>query len=85
MHQHTMIPGVVDGTVTSSVDADGNVSFRIAIRESGLRPEKAGHIEVVLTRQDAGALMSAPDRSAPVACSVGVRLNSAPLPALSSL
>lgn len=80
-----MIPGVVDGTVTSSVDADGTVSFRIAIRETGLRPEKADHIEVVLTRQDTRALMSAPDRSAPVACSVGVRLNSAPFPTLSSL
>ena len=85
MHRHTMIPGVVDGTVTSCVDADGNISFRIAIGESGLRPEKADHIEVVLTRQDARALLSAPDRSAPVACSVGVRLNSAPFPALSSL
>ncbi|MFC7813277.1 MULTISPECIES: hypothetical protein [unclassified Streptomyces] len=85
MRQHTVIPGVVDGTVTSCVDADGHVSLRITIRDSGLRPEEADHIEVVLTQQDARALLPAPERSAPVACSVGVRLNSAPFSALSSL
>ncbi|MEU4129924.1 hypothetical protein [Streptomyces wuyuanensis] len=78
MHQNSTIPGVVDGTIAPSVDADGNVSFHIVIRDIGRSSEEADYVEVVLTHQDAEALMSMAGAAAPVPCSVGVRLNSAP-------
>ncbi|MFB7246745.1 hypothetical protein CW362_40355 [Streptomyces populi] len=77
MSQH-MIPGVVDGTLTPAVDPDGNVSFHIVIRDIDSRRKDADYVEIVLTAQDARALMARPGQGAPVPCSVGVRLNTAP-------
>ncbi|MFC8511249.1 hypothetical protein ACFU3J_21455 [Streptomyces sp. NPDC057411] len=78
------IPGVVDGTITPTVDAEGNLSLHIEVRNG---PGEGGdYIEVILTGGDARALLSAPKApEAPAAtpsrvfpCSVGVRLQSGP-------
>ncbi|MCP3819179.1 hypothetical protein NLX86_13995 [Streptomyces sp. A3M-1-3] len=80
MTQNAMIPGVVDGTVTPSVDAEGNVSLHIVIRDVGSRSQGNDYIEIVLTGSDARELLSAPvpGKAASVPCSVGVRLQPGP-------
>ncbi|MEU2063699.1 hypothetical protein [Streptomyces sp. NPDC013455] len=69
-----MIPGVVDGTVTTSTDAEGNVSFHIAVGDT----PGGAYVEFILTGEHAGRLGSAllgatgrPDVLVP--CSVGIR------------
>ncbi|MGO4636140.1 hypothetical protein AB4225_35280 [Streptomyces sp. 2RAF24] len=53
------IPGVVDGTVTPTVDAEGNISLHIEVRNGPGRSEGGDYIEVVLTGGDARALLAA--------------------------
>ncbi|MEU6978440.1 MULTISPECIES: hypothetical protein [unclassified Streptomyces] len=79
----TTIPGVVDGTVTPTVDAEGNISLHIEVRNGPGRSEGGDYIEVVLTGGDARALLAASaaapaPRSQAFPCSVGVRLQSGP-------
>ncbi|MEV0219942.1 hypothetical protein [Streptomyces sp. NPDC050704] len=80
MTRTTMIPGVVDGTITPSVDAEGNVSLHIVVRGAGNRADGSDYIEIVLTGSDARGLLSVPMRgeTVPVPCSVGVRLQAGP-------
>ncbi|MDH6124630.1 hypothetical protein [Kitasatospora sp. GP82] len=82
-----MIPGVVDGMMTTSLDAEGNVSFHILISEYGRSAEISDRVEFILTGEHARQLgetllaraqdpaASTPEAS-PVPCSVGVRLSS---------
>ncbi|MEV7280614.1 hypothetical protein [Streptomyces sp. NPDC093111] len=82
----TTIPGVVDGTVTPTVDAEGNISLHIEVRNGPGRSDGGDYIEVVLTGGDARALLAASDQAPPAPaartrafpCSVGVRLQSGP-------
>ncbi|MFD7066156.1 hypothetical protein ACFV97_02860 [Streptomyces sp. NPDC059913] len=75
----TTIPGVVDGTVTPSVDGEGNLSLHIEVRNGPGRADGGDYIEIVLTGKDARALLSTPARTT-FPCSVGVRLQTdAPL------
>ncbi|MFD3537937.1 hypothetical protein ACFWUQ_00320 [Streptomyces sp. NPDC058662] len=69
----TMIPGVVDGSMGLSADAEGNLSFHVSLRDSG------DYVELILTEEHArllGAQLVAarPDDSFLAPCSVGVRL-----------
>lgn len=84
MNQHAMIPGVVDGTVSVSLDQGGNITLHVLIRDG--RPSDAGggdYVEIVLGPEHAGqlgeTLRGGIQRSATVPCSVGVRLDSRPL------
>ncbi|MER8047058.1 hypothetical protein [Streptomyces sp. NPDC094032] len=74
------ISGVVDGTVTPTVDAEGNLSLHIEVRHGPGRAECGDSIEIVLTGADARALLSArtPAGTQVFPCSVGVRLQSGP-------
>lgn len=75
----TTIPGVVDGIVTPTVDAEGNLSLHIDVRNGPGRSEGGDYIEVVLTGGDARALLAASaTRPRTFPCSVGVRLQSGP-------
>ncbi|MFD6889456.1 hypothetical protein [Streptomyces sp. NPDC059957] len=76
---NSMIPGVVDGTVTPTLDAEGNLSLHIVVRNGRGRSGADDYIEVVLTGSDARELLSVPGR-ATFPCSVGVRLQSDPYP-----
>jgi len=78
-----MIPGVVDGTVSASADAEGNVSLHILVGGYGRNSELCDRIEFVLSEEHARRLaetLAAGPAAAtgPVPCSVGIRLN-APL------
>ncbi|MFE2282621.1 hypothetical protein ACFXDJ_00280 [Streptomyces sp. NPDC059443] len=69
----SMIPGVVDGTMGLSTDAEGNVSFHVSIRDSG------DYVELILTEEHARELGARLIAAQPVdsflaPCSVGVRL-----------
>lgn len=71
------ISGVVEGTVSASVDAEGEVTVHIRIGAPG----RGDRIEVVLRREDAeslgGLLSGGPERARPwvfVPCFVGARL-----------
>ncbi|MCX4527041.1 MULTISPECIES: hypothetical protein [unclassified Streptomyces] len=71
----SMIPGVVDGTMGLSRDAEGNVSLHVSIRDSG------DYVELILTEEhvrELGAQLVAgrPDDAFLAPCSVGVRLAS---------
>lgn len=74
------IPGVVDGTVTPTVDAEGNLSLHVEVRNGPGRSEGGDYIEIVLTGDDARALLSSrtPSGAQVFPCSVGVRLQSGP-------
>ncbi|GAA2783075.1 hypothetical protein [Streptomyces showdoensis] len=74
------IPGVVDGTVTPTVDDEGNLCLHIEVRHGPGRSEGGDSIEIVLTGADARALLSArtPTGSQVFPCSVGVRLQAGP-------
>jgi len=77
MSAPTMIPGVVDGAVTLSYDAEGHVSFHITVRG-----DRDDYVELVVAGEHAGrlaaSLLAGPGSgsSAPVPCSVGIRLAS---------
>ncbi|MEV0532348.1 hypothetical protein [Kitasatospora sp. NPDC050463] len=78
-----VIPGVVDGTVTATLDAEGNVSLHVLVGRHGRNSERCDHIEFILTEENArqlGAMLTTATataaRTGPVPCSVGVRLNS---------
>ncbi|MFB7025272.1 MULTISPECIES: hypothetical protein [unclassified Streptomyces] len=69
----SMIPGVVDGTMGLSHDAEGNVSLHVSIRDGG------DYVELILTGEHVrglGAQLVAgrPDDAFQAPCSVGVRL-----------
>ncbi|MGV9265256.1 hypothetical protein ACWDRR_11390 [Kitasatospora sp. NPDC003701] len=76
-----VIPGVVDGTVTATLDAEGNVSLHVLVGRHGRNSERCDRIEFILTEENArqlGAMLTnaTAARTGPVPCSVGVRLNS---------
>jgi hypothetical protein len=74
-----MIPGVVDGTISTRSDSEGNVSFHVRIGRSGRHSPDCDRIEFVLSgehlRRLADALADG-SPTEPVPCSVGVRLSS---------
>jgi hypothetical protein len=73
------IPGVVDGVVHMSLDADGNLSLSVLIGGDGDR------IELIVDREHAGALGAMVEGGTPGAvlpaapCTVGVRRKAAGL------
>ncbi|MFJ8042660.1 hypothetical protein ACIRBX_19435 [Kitasatospora sp. NPDC096147] len=75
-----LIPGVVDGSVSVSADAEGNVSVHVLVGGYGRQSDRCDRIEFVLSGEHArslGAVLAAgrPEQAAPVPCSVGVQLN----------
>lgn len=74
------IPGVVDGTVTVSVDPDGSITFHVVVGAAdGASPDHDHQVEVVIWEKDAGRLgrlLGGSDREplASLPCLVGVRL-----------
>jgi len=84
-----LVPGLVDGMVTTVLDQDGSISVHVVIGSSGAYQEERAHIELVLTREHAGTLgetllglrrprASPADRETrPVPCCVGLCINSA--------
>ncbi|MDO0914711.1 hypothetical protein QQM39_28940 [Streptomyces sp. DT2A-34] len=83
MNQHAMIPGVVDGTVSVSLDHAGNVTLHVLVGDVGLSGAGGGdYVEIVLGPEHAGelgeTLRGVNHRSQTVPCSVGVRFDSRP-------
>ncbi|MFI5808654.1 hypothetical protein [Streptomyces sp. NPDC051561] len=74
--RNTLIPGVVDGTVTRSVDDEGHVSFHVLVPGAKGHPDSGDRIEIVLVGTDAEQLLSAHTSTPTVPCSVGVRFGS---------
>jgi hypothetical protein len=87
--QPAMIPGVVDGLVTTSLAPDGSVSFHVIIGASRGQVEECDHIEFILSpehakmfgetllgkrRQPASSVLY---ETPSVPCCIGVRLNPA--------
>jgi len=84
-----LVPGLVDGLVTTVLDQDGNISVHLVVGASGTYQEERAHIELVLTREHAGMLgeallglrrprASPADRETrPVPCCIGICINSA--------
>jgi hypothetical protein len=82
-----VIPGVVDGFVTTSFELDGSVSFHIVIGKYGAEVVGCHQIELILRSQHAEALSESLGREHPhyaaspryeigsVPCLVGVRLS----------
>ncbi|MEU5547490.1 hypothetical protein AB0G85_34855 [Streptomyces sioyaensis] len=80
-----IVPGVVDGLITTLTDADGCVSLQIRIKMRHAAVEDGEHIEVVLDPEHCAALgnaLLATGSAAPtvrphlpaIPCSVGVSL-----------
>lgn len=79
-----LVPGLVDGLVTTSLEEDGSTSVRLIIGSSGMCQEERGHIELVLNREYAEMLgetllgMQQPGDSPangvipPFPCSIGI-------------
>lgn len=68
------IPGVVDGTLTMSVDPDRGVSFHIAV---GSDPRRRVQVEFLLSPEHAAVIRAALERDAgsagpSVPCCIGI-------------
>ena len=82
-----LVPGLVDGLVTTAVDQDGSISVHLVIGTSETSGEDCPHIELVLKREHAGILgelllgvrrprVSPADGVAlPIPCCIGISLN----------